>query len=220
MENLNSENDDWTISYFMKRIWETYPDHPQVCHPGWWKTISSRVVMEMKDETDEDHAQLNNFVEAIGKVTKGWWNNYRKWAVGQFSDLYDKSSRLVGATYRKSFPTEMMMIVESYWNSSVASAEYTEEDFLSSLTIRPTSISSMIVPGQIEAAGATGVKRSAQDAFKDLLEKIGSSPSSQTTTGTMCSYISSSTSGEYPPPKFGLTEKYRDYRLQVIKKCK
>lgn len=209
------ENDNMTIAQFMEGVWETYKDHPQITHPGWWKMNSVKTTEELKEETDEDNILLNNFAEAIGKVTKGWWTNYKKWAVTQYSELFDKSSRLVGVTYRKSFPIEMMENVTSYWHTYISLGDHTEEEFSAILTTKTTSISSMIAHGPIEVAVATGVKRSALDAFKELQEKIVSSPSSATTTGTMSSYISSSTSGEYPWPKYGLTEKYKDYRLQV-----
>lgn len=209
------ENDNMTIAQFMEGVWDTYKDHPQITHPGWWKMNSVKTIEELKEETDEDNTLLNNFAEAIGKVTKGWWTNYKKWAVTQYSELFDKSSRLVGVTYRKSFPIEMMENVMSYWHTYISLGDHTEEEFSAILTTKTTSISSMIVPGPIEVAVATGVKRSALDAFKELQEKIGSSPNSATTTGMMSSYISSSTSGEYPWPKYGLTEKYKDYRLQV-----
>lgn len=204
-----------TIKEFLEGLWDTYKDNPQVTHPGWWKYNTMKVTEELKSDTEEDLSQLDNFEKSVGSITKCWWNNYKKWEVKSFTDLFDKSSRLKGATYQTSFHTDLLSNVISYWHSFTALGDLTEEDFLPSLTTKPTSISSMIVPGQTDLAGASGKKRSSADAFKEMLERSGSSANSAAMTGMTTSFISLSENGDPFPPKFGLVEKYKDYRLVV-----
>lgn len=217
MENSVTEQIGGTmsISKFMEEIWETYKDHPLINHPGWWRLIIEATITDVKEETDEDVILLDNLEKSIVKVTKSWWKNCDKWEVKHFKDLLDKSIRLLGATLAMSFPTDMMEIVIGSWHSCTALADYTEEDCSTILTTKHTSMLSTIALGQMEVADANSKKRSAAEAFKELVEQIDSSGSSASPTGMTTSFISYSTNFNEVPRKFGLVEKYKDYRLVV-----
>lgn len=218
MDVLSLENETMTVKDFMERTWQMYKETPHINHPGWWRHNTMKVIEELISEEEGEPSQLEKFENAIGSITRCWWNNYKTWEITSFETLYDKSSRLKNATYQMSFCTDLLMSVTSYWASYCALGDLTPEVFLPSLTIKPTSTYSTIVHGQTDPADASGKKRSASEAFKEMLERSGSSGNSASTTGMTTSYISFSENGDPFPPKFGLTEKYRDYRLVVSKK--
>ncbi|MBF7709459.1 hypothetical protein CUR00_19525, partial [Acinetobacter baumannii] len=175
--------------------------------------------MENLTSTENDQEalpaeDLRTLITFLMKITKCWKMNSATWRVDSYEKLAERSSKLVGLTFRTSLPVihpkKLIDLVESL----LPQEDSIEEDSFASVSTKITSMSSMTAPTQTIRVGANSQKGPrSKTTFDQLFEKEFRLAGSKSETGTTSSSISRQMGDDVNC--LSCVEPFGDFRLEL-----
>lgn len=156
MENMEQEQ-QMTVGELMNLIWTHYSDL-KVNNPQWWEILMENLTSTENDQEALPTEDLKTLISFLMKIIKCWKMNSATWRVDSYEKLAERSSKLVGLTFRTSLPVihpkKLIDLVESL----LPQEDSIEEDSFASVSTKTTSMSSMTAPTQTIRVGAKFAK--------------------------------------------------------------
>jgi hypothetical protein len=212
MENMEQEQ-QMTVGELMNLIWTHYSDL-KVSNPQWWEILMENLTSTENDQEALPTEDLKTLITFLMKIIKCWKMNSATWRVDSYEKLAERSSKLVGLTFRTSLPVihpkKLIDLVESL----LPQEDSIEEDSFASVSTKTTSMSSMTAPTQTIRVGANSQKGPrSKTTFDQLFEKEFRLAGSKSETGTTSSSISRQMGDDVNC--LSCVEPFGDFRLEL-----
>lgn len=145
---------------FFESLWLSFSEkcYP-VQVPDFWNHILDVAKICLTDQDYQDISLFDKLEQTLRKIIKCWKNNFKRWPVDTFDQLYGKTSQLLAASYQTSLPSEVLKKIEDCVDGLLAADPPTLEDFSSGSTKETTTMLPTTAHGATDRADASGSKK-------------------------------------------------------------